>query len=201
VGTVRFDLVGKKFNRLTVIEFLFVNKHRKSVWKCVCDCGNEVHVLGSKLVSNYTNSCGCYKSDRIKESKTTHGHSARQTKEYKAWKAMLRRCKVNPLYKLKRITVCKRWQRSFVNFLQDMKECPAKDSTLDRIDNAGNYSKKNCRWASQKQQMRNVSTNRIIKFNNEFKCLAEWCELLKLNYHKVKKRLNRGWSVHRAFAA
>jgi hypothetical protein len=44
----------------------------------------------------------------------------------------------------------------FDNFLRDMGERPDK-KTLDRIDPDGDYSKENCRWATQKQQVANKS--------------------------------------------
>jgi len=62
-GKNRLELKGRKFNRLTVIEFSHMHKN-KSFWKCLCDCGNEKVINGSALVAELTTSCGCLQKDQ-----------------------------------------------------------------------------------------------------------------------------------------
>lgn len=52
------NLVGQKFNKLTVIKRVIDEKDRVK-WLCRCDCGNEIIVRRDSLVSNHTKSCGC----------------------------------------------------------------------------------------------------------------------------------------------
>ena len=51
--------------------------------------------------------------------------------------------------------MCKEWA-NFNNFYKDMGERPP-NTTLDRINNDGNYCKENCRWATNLEQARNKS--------------------------------------------
>lgn len=57
----RLDLKGKKFTRLTVVDFDHINPRGHAMWKCKCDCGNEELLIarGSHLVDGNVTSCGC----------------------------------------------------------------------------------------------------------------------------------------------
>ncbi len=62
----RLDLTGKKFNKLLVVEFVYV-KNEKTYWKCLCGCGNIKTVKGSSLRNSNTKSCGCLKIEPMSE--------------------------------------------------------------------------------------------------------------------------------------
>lgn len=91
--------------------------------------------------------------------KKTHGLGT--SPEYHIWYGMLDRCrnpksKSWPNYGAKGVAVCERWLR-FEEFICDMGRRPHPEMSLDRIDNAGNYEPKNCRWATEIEQQRNRS--------------------------------------------
>jgi len=129
---------------------------------CKCNCGKETIVRGSDLKSEKTKSCGCFLK---KGGRLTHGHSkiGKVSKVYMVWCDIKKRCnnKNNKDYKYyggRGIKVCKRWSK-FENFLRDMGEVPS-GLTLDRINNDLGYFKKNCRWATRKEQANNQRSNR-----------------------------------------
>jgi hypothetical protein len=65
-----------------------------------------------------------------------------------------------PRYGGRGIEICERWQ-TYENFLADMGECPP-GLSIDRIDNDGNYSPENCRWADGSTQVRHQKKAVIV---------------------------------------
>lgn len=68
------DLTGQKFNRLTVLEqaedYISPKGRHDSQWLCECSCENKTKIIvrGTQLHSKKTQSCGCLKIERTKES-------------------------------------------------------------------------------------------------------------------------------------
>lgn len=55
---VRKDITGKKFGKLTALEFV-AYRSGASYWLCRCDCGNTVETRQPSLVKGYRTHCGC----------------------------------------------------------------------------------------------------------------------------------------------
>lgn len=53
------DLCGKKFHKLTVLERLGADEHHNAVWRCRCDCGNEITANTRQLKEAQKRDCGC----------------------------------------------------------------------------------------------------------------------------------------------
>lgn len=197
------SLVGQRFHRLVVVEYLGSDKHHNTVWLCRCDCGNEKRVHGPCLKTGNTKSCGCFQSQRMRKLATTHGYSrvGKVTDEFKIWVGMRARCRSHPDYAGRGISVCERWDKSFEAFLADMGTRPSKRHSIDRKDNDGNYEPGNCRWATSTQQLRNCRSNRLVTCRGETKTIAEWSEVSGGNTKTIGERLNRGWEPEKAIFA
>ena len=147
--------IGSSYSRWTVIEEVVYDS--KTCYKCVCRCGNVSNVSSSALIHGKSKSCGCLNSELAALRATKHNLSG--TLAYGSWLNMHKRTKATSRssnnYYSRGIIVCKEWA-NFNNFYKDMGERPP-NTTLDRINNDGNYCKENCRWATNLEQARNKS--------------------------------------------
>lgn len=194
------DLTGDKFGILTVVEICGKNRHNQYYWKCKCDCGNDVVVLGHNLRNGTTKSCGCV----MKSKHRTFGRS--RTMLYRCWNSMRQRCfceKTNGYlrYGGRGITVCDEWKNDFQAFYDWAIANGYKDGlSIDRIDVNGNYEPSNCRWITFAEQSNNRRTNHYITYNGETKTISEWAQILGMNYNTLRARIRCGWDIERAFS-
>lgn len=196
----------QKFNRLLVLNENGRDSCGSVLWNCRCDCGKEIIVRGSSLISGHTKSCGCYNRDLINKKIKTHGQSAGLTKattEYKTWNNIIQRCH-NPKtgkyihYGGRGISVCNEWRCSFETFFNDMGKKP-NGFTLERIDVNGNYCKENCIWANWETQSRNRSNNVWLECNGIKMIKADWAKYFNVSQTQIYKRMKKGQSFEYIF--
>lgn len=131
-----------------------------------------------------------------------------ETPMYLLWKGIKRRC-----YRVKArdyanyggrgIKVCAGWRSCFKAFYADMGERPSPQHQIDRKDGNGHYScghceeclsngwPANCRWATRAEQNRNRRDNRMLTFNGETMCLADWAKRKKMHKSSLSARLDK----------
>lgn len=190
----KLDLTGQRFGMLLVVaEAAKAGKHSK--WLCRCDCGRAVEMYGDNL-KRRQRGCGCLK--------LKHGHSyiGKVSRTYEVWHAIKQRCH-NPSsanyknYGSRGIRMCEAWRKSFEQFLADMGEAPIGQS-IERVDNNGNYSPDNCKWATIREQANNRRTNRIVTYQGVAYTVSQLADDLGIQRGTLLARLNNGWSVERA---
>lgn len=180
------DLTGKNYGYLTVVSKTSDNISGRSLWNCICKCGNTLVVKSNSLRTGNTKSCGCYHKERVIETSITHGMTG--TKIYRAWTNMKRRCddESNDFYKDyggRGITYCTRW-KDFVCFYDDMIPNYFDGASLERVDVNGNYCKDNCTWIDLKDQAK----NRRKPSNNTSGCVGvdEYTNTAGVLYYRVR---------------
>lgn len=203
----REDLTGRRFGRLTVIEFYDHNKYGQPRWLCKCDCGNTTVVVGSDIRSGSTSSCGCLWKERIMEAKVTHGMS--YSNVYPEYRNMKSRCYDENAHNYKwyggrGIKMCDRWKDDIHDFYNDVSKLPhfgEKGYTLDRIDNDGDYEPGNVRWATNSEQCNNRSSNLLYEYDGKTRTLKEISDITGIPYKTLHKRIRvLGWKPETAFA-
>lgn len=178
-----------RFERLTVL--LEVERKQHQQYSCLCDCGNTLVVDKYHLLSGHTRSCGCLQ----REVTSTHGMT--RTPIYRRWVAIQSRC-YNPKNTYYhnyggRGIVCE-W-KTFEDFYADMGDIPSLTHSVERIDNNGNYSKGNCKWATKKEQANNTRQNHFLEHDEKRLTIQQWADRLHITPNSIHGRLRRGWSI------
>lgn len=59
IDSLKLDIIGKRFDKLVVLEEVYPPNKKCRMVKCLCDCGN-IHICAvSDLTTGHTTSCGC----------------------------------------------------------------------------------------------------------------------------------------------
>lgn len=184
------NLVGSRFERLLVIEQLPSEKHCR-MWLCQCDCGVTKKLSTQDLPNR--KSCGCIKGETNRARLTTHGGSGTVLYlRYCQAKSRCERPSNNKYYRYGARGIKFEWSL-FEDFRRDMESsyfehCDryGKDqTTLERIDVNGNYSRENCRWATWKEQAANKGNAVYITYHGKQYRVNELADFLGLTYQQT----------------
>ena len=120
----------------------------------------------------------------------THGYSCDYPKLYGIWCSMKSRCENKNREKYKDygargINVCDEWKDAEKFCKWSLENGYKEGLQIDRIDVNGNYEPSNCRWVTPKVNSRNRRNTVFLTINGETKCVAEWCESIKISQYTI----------------
>lgn len=206
------DLSGKQFGRWSVLSQTGNTVRGESLWRCVCECGQEKFaVRGADLRNGKSVSCGCMvDKELLGNLKRSHGQTG--TRIYRIWQNMRARCLREhcpnyPNYGGRGITICSEWSdyRTFATWA--LSSGYEDHLSIDRIDNDGNYEPANCRWSTYAEQSVNrrfvqraedgelwwhkAKANGISRAAYEWRKSQGWPMDLVTTWPQNKRRINR----------
>lgn len=189
------NIQGQVFGEWKVISPWVNNR-----WFCRCSCGVEKWVASGSLHTGRSKSCG-NGTHYSGETAANYRHGMVGTPVYRSWAAMKFRV-LNPnssryhSHGGRGIKICDEWLE-FENFYADMGDRP-EGTSLDRIDNDGDYTPENCRWATPIEQASNTKQSHQYTYNGITDTQAGWARRVGITPATLCKRLKRGWSLGRA---
>lgn len=192
--------IASKYGRLTVISAApSIRRATGGVrkrWVCQCKCGATVTVLDQSLRSQITRSCGCLKLDILANGKINVRHGLCSHNLFNTWYSMMRRCynRKDPSFRnygRRGIYVCHKWHNAKM-FIKDMENGHQIGMSIDRLNNNGPYSPRNCRWATDEQQQNNTRRNVLLTIKGQTKTLIQWSRYAGISYQAMRSRIRRG---------
>lgn len=150
-----------------------------------------------------TLSCGCINIEqitklakRVGKDKASYSHGFFGTRFYRIYGGIVARTR----HRLRFYENIKNGWSCFEDFRDDMYQSylehvslfGEKNTTIDRIDSSGNYSKENCRWSTYKEQQNNRKDNTKVKIEGKILNLGQWATILKTSSTMLTKRIKRG---------
>jgi len=192
------------YNRLSLIKKITNGDNKgNEMWLFQCKCGNKKETKMRYVKYNKVRSCGCLRKEKFMKLITKHG--LRYTPFYQVWQHMIKRCNSEKCsrykdYGLRGIKIVWKDFKSFRDDMYDTYNTHYKlnngDTTIERIDNNGDYSNKNCKWVTLKEQQNNKRNNLFVCYRGETKTVAEWADILKVKYSSLYSRIRHyKWSI------
>lgn len=208
----KFIKLGSRFGRLEVISEVIVKGHPKRYFYLTrCDCGSVTEKMDYSLTYGKSASCGCLAKELLIKRSKIHGLTSH--KLYDILAGMKARC-YNPKVKNyhryggKGITICDEWMdpdtgvQNFYDWSLANGWYEGCGLSIDRFpDKDGPYSPENCRWATRKEQSKNLKNNVMVEWKGEISPLKDVFDRFGaegLKYYTLKGRLKLGWGIKEA---
>lgn len=190
---------GQKFAKWTLLREVEGGKNPK--WLCRCACGREKITSVNNIVYGKSISCGCVQKAIASKIHKKHGKSDHPL--YKCWARIWNRCSNSNAKDFKHyggrgIKVDARWE-NFDAFWEDMSPSWKEGLSIERINVDGDYTKLNCRWATQSEQMRNTRSSILLDTPIGRVNLTTAAEVFGINPRILRQRLRKGFMSDRLF--
>lgn len=207
------DITGEKFNKLTAVKFSYMDKYSHSYWEFLCECGIRKEIRRCFVTNENTKSCGkCLQHKlpiKFGKDNPSYRHGLTKTRFYRIYCGIKTRCnnKREKTYFYYGARGVKCLWASFEEFRDGMHESYLKhveefgeDNTqIDRVNNNGHYELLNCRWATRKEQMRNMRANKMYTFKGKTQCLTDWANEFGIKRITLRNRLILyKWSIEKS---
>lgn len=162
------DLTGQKFNRITAIKYIRLDKFGKAIWLFKCDCGREKELNASAAKANLTTSCGCIKQKSLRRKGyellsagfytkiLKNAHSRDYVFEYsmkELWDLYIQQDKKCAITKVP------------ITIYPDCNKEKLMTASLDRIDSNLGYVKGNVQWVHKRvNRLKNILSMEELVF-------------------------------------
>lgn len=83
----------------------------------------------------------------------------------------------------------------YQGYLEHLEKYGEKNTTIDRIDNDGNYTKDNCKWSTIFENGQNKSNLHYLEYNGERKTIAGWSRDIGVNQTTIRERVKSNMSM------
>ena len=166
------DLSGRKFGKLSVLNFSHSDKYKNKRWECLCECGNKTFVTTSLLNKGHSKSCG-----KCRKGKDVYNYSGYKDITGTKWNSI----KGNAESRSREFSITKEYVWEVLerqNHLCNLTKLPIsfldKTASVDRIDSSIGYILGNI-------QIVHKDINRI-KSDLDQSYFIKLCKLVSKNY-------------------
>lgn len=209
-----YELIGKRFTKLLVVEVLPTyksGKNYKRKVRCKCDCGGQIDTRPELLKNGRSKSCGCLSRQRLHEGRFKHGLYLHPL--YKIWVGIKQRCyNVDSSeyhnYGAKGVVMCDKWVNNPEVFIRwgiengwekglqvDKDIIPMKLGIQPMM-----YSPEMCCFVTPEVNSNNRSITIFIEYNGERLSISDWAKRTGLSRDRIDDRYRKGWPPEKIFS-
>jgi hypothetical protein len=182
-ASIRINLVGDKYGKLTVVGF---GGYRGTaiLWRCKCECGKRGDYYRANLRSGNSKQCAACSKKQFVTQGTSHGMYGTPT--YRTWERIIRSGQVS-----------KRWQ-AFENFFEDVGQKTSVNHHFVRKNTTQPWKPGNGEWTHKSKARKNSRTAKQIRYKGRCQSLSDWAREVGISRTSLRRRFEAGWTKKQA---